>query len=160
MELHISFKLHASPWNCMQACGTACKLLELHASLWNCMQAHGTKYKLMIFVQTLKLAQSVMVLIEFSIYGLSNLSKDISQFASDHLFPEKEFFVGIDIKYHLTFFKRLGCSRYLVGGQVHWMPDLALLNVGFSGNFSSSIRVAQVFGHSSRWAFACLIDCR
>ena len=60
-------KLHANPWNCMQAHGTsyklrelhasswtwmlayviACKLMDLHASLWTCMQAYGPACKLM-----------------------------------------------------------------------------------------------------------------
>ena len=33
--------------SCIQALGTARKLMELHASLLNCMQGHGTAYKLM-----------------------------------------------------------------------------------------------------------------
>ena len=53
-------ELHTSSWNCMQAHGTSCKLIELHKSSgnwmqtlklnissWNCMQAQGTACKLM-----------------------------------------------------------------------------------------------------------------
>ena len=40
-------ELHTSSWNCIQAYGTACKLLELYASLWNSIQAYGTAFKLM-----------------------------------------------------------------------------------------------------------------